>query len=156
MPTRNRSAQFAAPGSTEVIAVLRLLHPLDRLVAGDLGESGTVMFAEHAHSTRLFASRGRGRWGGSLAASRQAARSSAPGASRRAIEAVAFDRLIEELCHRFASLSPHTADDGEDCLLLPPAHWVNDQLAALGLACRVQAVDGYRYEVYELVAADPT
>jgi hypothetical protein len=112
------------------------------------------MLAQRERTTGLL---GAGLWQGrrnrltSTGPAPRAAQAEVPGPACRS---ETRDDLIADLCGQHARLAPRSPDDTYDAgLLLPPAYWINDQLAELGVAYRVQAVDGYRYEIFELAAA---
>lgn len=58
--------------------------------------------------------------------------------------------LIEEL-HRIHSNQMRDAlASAHDIFALPPDRWMNEQLGKLGESWRVQNVDGFRYEIYDI------
>ena len=58
--------------------------------------------------------------------------------------------LIDELCGLHAGTTSEGIADAHLSDVLPPDYWMNDQLARLGQKFRVQTVDGYRYEIYDI------
>jgi len=61
-------------------------------------------------------------------------------------------QIIDELYRIHASLMRDQLAGACDVDALPRDQWLNDQLARLGEAWRVQNVDGFRYEIYDVGA----
>lgn len=58
-------------------------------------------------------------------------------------------QLIDELHRTYLHRTRDTAADSDAWDALPPDDWMNERLAQLGRAWRVQTIDGFRYEFYD-------
>jgi hypothetical protein len=63
--------------------------------------------------------------------------------------------LIDDLCSLYVDATRESHADAHLSGVLPPDYWMNDQLVRLGQQFRVQTVDGYRYEIYDVASSTP-
>lgn len=69
---------------------------------------------------------------------------------RRTGESEERVRLLQQLYREHAVETSDPCGDLVYPAAVPPQGWVNDRLSALGQAWRVQNVDGFRYEIFDV------